>query len=76
MCEVLDYSMIYRGVEFFIGDTVVEILTDRYLDPNGYDVANVLITDKNGSKKLCLELMQITSLISELEHNFVDGPAI
>ena len=67
MCEVLDYSMIWQGNAFFIGDTVVEILTRRYLDPNGHDVANVLITDDQGSRKLCLELIQITSLISELK---------
>lgn len=63
MCEILDYSMIWPGNMFFIGDIEIEILTNRYLDPNGHDVANVLITDKQGSKKLCLELIQIIGMI-------------
>ena len=64
MCELLDFSMIWQGNRFFVGDTEIEILTRRYLDPNGHDVANVMITDKQGSRKLCLELIQIIGMIS------------
>ena len=63
MCELLDFSMIWQGNIFFVDGTSIEILTDRYLDPNGYDVANVLITDEQGSRKSCLELIQIIGMI-------------